>query len=143
MARPVESFVTAGPVMPTVLEHGLPRYFASDEALIDILDRYPHDLFDINQYAFDAEGQVSLTTGSRGRADGRAVLEAIRAGRLWVNLRSCEEAHPGLWAEVLRSFGDLAPGRRMALAVVTTPSISSTNSPVAKRRRGATSPRDG
>jgi hypothetical protein len=108
MARPVESFVT-GPAIPTVVDHELPRYFASDEALIDILDRYPHDLFDINHYAFDTDGQVSLTTGSRGRADGKSVLEAIRAGRLWVNLRSCEEAHPGLWAEVMRSFGSLAP----------------------------------
>ncbi len=108
MARPVESFVT-GPAIPTVVDHNLPRYFASDEALVDIFDRYPHDLFDINHYAFDTDGQVSLTTGSRGRADGRAVLEAIRAGRLWVNLRSCEEAHPGLWAEVMRSFCNLGP----------------------------------
>jgi hypothetical protein len=107
MTRPVESFVT-GPAIPTVVDHNLPRYFASDEALIDILDRYPHDLFDINHYAFDTDGQVTLSTGSRGRADGRAVLDAIRAGRLWVNLRSCEDAHPGLWAEVLRSFENLA-----------------------------------
>jgi hypothetical protein len=108
MVRPVESPV-AGPASPTVIQHNLPLYFASDEALVDILDRYPEELFDINHYAFDADGQVSLTTGTRGRADGRTVLEAIRAGRLWVNLRSCETAHPGLWAEVLRSFGNLAP----------------------------------
>lgn len=108
MTRPVESFVT-GSAIPTVVDHNLPRYLASDEALIDIFDRYPHDLFDINHYAFDTDGQVSLTIGSRGRADGLSVLEAIRAGRLWVNLRSCEDAHPGLWAEVVRSFGNLAP----------------------------------
>ncbi len=105
MTRPVESNVT-GPAIPTVIDHELPLYFASDAALVDILDRYPHELFDINHYAFDADGQVTLTTGSRGRADGRVVLEAIRAGRLWVNLRSCEQAHPGLWAEVLRAFGN-------------------------------------
>lgn len=104
MARPVESNVT-GPSIPTVIDHELPLYFASDEALADILDRYPHELFDINHYAFDTDGQVTLTTGSRGRADGKDVLEAIRAGRVWVNLRSCEEAHPGLWAEVVRAFG--------------------------------------
>jgi len=108
MTRSVESFVT-GPAMPTVVDHNLPRYFASDEALIDILDRYAHDLIDINHYAFDTDGQVTLSTGSRGRADGRAMLDAIRAGRLWVNLRSCEDAHPGLWAEVVRCFGKLAP----------------------------------
>ena len=56
MTRAVESFVT-GPAIPTVADHNLPRQFASDEALIDILDRCPHDLFDINHYAFDTDGQ--------------------------------------------------------------------------------------
>ncbi len=107
MARPVESSVTAltAPLKaPKTVEHDIPLYLASDEALIHILDRYPEELFDINSYDFDAEGQVSLTTGTRGRADARTVLAAIKAGRLWVNLRSCEEGHPGLWAEIQRWF---------------------------------------
>ncbi|MDP3492981.1 MAG: hypothetical protein Q8R82_07690 [Hyphomonadaceae bacterium] len=111
MTQSVESSVTAEAVLnaPKTVEHGIPLYLASDEALIHILDRYPEELFDINCYDFDAEGQVSLTTGTRGRADGRTVLNAIKAGRLWVNLRSCEDAHPGLWAEVQLAFGRLAP----------------------------------
>lgn len=115
MTQSVESSVTAaraqgtGVSAPKTVEHDIPLYLASDEALIHILDRYPEELFDINCYDFDAEGQVSLTTGTRGRADGRTVLSAIKAGRLWVNLRSCEEAHPGLWAEVQRALGQLAP----------------------------------
>lgn len=108
MARRVESFI-AGPAIPTVVDHRLPAYFASDEALIDILDRYPHELFDINHCALDAEEQVSLATDAQGRTDGRTILEAIRAGTLWVNLRSCEAEHPGLWAEAMRSFGNLTP----------------------------------
>ena len=107
MTHPVESSVTAltAPLKaPKTAEHDIPLYLASDEALIHILDRYPEELFDINCYDFDADGQVSLTTGTRGRADGRAVLNAIKAGRLWVNLRSCETAHPGLWAEIQRWF---------------------------------------
>ncbi len=111
MTQSVESSVTADAVLnaPKTVEHGIPLYLASDEALIHILDRYPEELFDINCYDFDAEGQVSLTTGTRGRADGRTVLNAIKAGRLWVNLRSCEDAHPGLWAEVQLAFQRLAP----------------------------------
>ena len=111
MTHSVESSVTAGQALtaPKTVEHDIPLYLASDEALIHILDRYPEDLFDINCYDFDSDGQVSLTTGTRGRADGRAVLNAIKAGRLWVNLRSCEIAHPGLWAEVQRAFLHLAP----------------------------------
>ena len=103
MTHPVESSVTARKG-PKTAQHDIPHYLASDEALIHILERYPEELVDINCYDFDAEGQVSLTTGTRGRADARAVLAAIKAGRLWVNLRSCEIAHPGLWAEIQRWF---------------------------------------
>ena len=98
-----------GVEIPTVVHHDVPAYLASDEALIHLLDRYPAHLFDINRYEFDAEGRVSLTTGTRGEASGRAVLAAIKAGQLWVNLRSCEEAHPGLWAEVMQAFCKLQP----------------------------------
>lgn len=98
-----------GVTVPTVLDHEVPTYLASDEALIHLLDRYPAELFDINRYTYDADGQVSLATGTRGEASGREVLEAIRAGELWVNLRSCEDAHPGLWAEVMQAFGKLQP----------------------------------
>lgn len=106
MTRTIESNMT-GVAVPTALEHDIPAYLASDEALVHILDRYPEHLFDINRYEFDAEGQVSLTTGTRGNASGRAMLDAIKAGKLWVNLRSCEDAHPGLWAEVMLAFGKL------------------------------------
>ena len=108
MTRTVESKMT-GVSVPKTVDHDVPLYLASDEALIHLLDRYPADLFDINRYAFDADGQVKLTTGTRGEASGRTVLEAIKAGRLWVNLRSCEDAHPGLWAEVMQAFGRLQP----------------------------------
>lgn len=54
MTCPVESLVT-GPAIPTVVDHNVPSYFASYKALIDILDRYPHDLFDTNHYALDTD----------------------------------------------------------------------------------------
>lgn len=100
MAHPVESSVTTGDVLtaPKAVEHGIPSYLASDEALIHILDRYPGVLFDINCYDFGGDAQVSRTTGTRDCTVGRTVLNAVKAGRLWVNLRFCEEVHPGLWA---------------------------------------------
>jgi len=108
MTRTVESKMT-GVAIPTVLDHDVPTYLASDEALVHLLDRYPEHLFDINQYEFDSEGQVSLTTGTRGKSSGRDVLAAIKASQLWVNLRRCEDAHPGLWAEVMEAFWKLQP----------------------------------
>jgi hypothetical protein len=78
--------------------------FATDEALAAVLDRYPAELFDINLYDYDEEGQVSLRTGARGRLDGAALLAAIQQGRLWVNLRSVETGWPELWAAAMAEF---------------------------------------
>ncbi|NBB64244.1 transcriptional regulator [Pseudomonas sp. ODNR1LW] len=78
--------------------------FAEDAALAAVLDRYPADLFDINLYDYDDAGQVSLRTGARGRLSGEELLEAIKQGRLWVNMRSVETAWPELWAAAMSEF---------------------------------------
>ena len=78
--------------------------FAEDAALAALLDRYPADLFDINLYDYDDEGQVSLRTGARGGLDGGRLLEAIRQGRLWVNLRGLETGWPELWAAAMAEY---------------------------------------
>lgn len=78
--------------------------FADDEALAAVLDRYPADLFDINLYDYDDEGQVSLRTGARGRLDGGQLLEAIQQGRLWVNMRDVERGWPELWRAAMIEF---------------------------------------
>jgi len=93
--------ITEARVHPhTLVEQG----FAEDEALAAVLDRYPADLFDINLYDYDAEGQVSLRTGARGRLSGAELLTAIQQGRLWVNLRNIEEGWPELWAAAMDEF---------------------------------------
>ncbi|WP_313005443.1 cupin-like domain-containing protein [Brevundimonas sp.] len=78
--------------------------FAEDAALAGVLDRYPAELFDINLYDYDDEGQVSLRTGARGRLDGGQLLEAIQQGRLWVNLRGVETGWPELWAAAMAEY---------------------------------------
>ena len=80
------------------------RGFASDAALSSLLDRYPADLFDINLYDYDDAGQVSLRTGARGRLSGEDLLEAIKQGRLWVNLREVERGWPELWDAALAEY---------------------------------------
>lgn len=80
------------------------RGFATDAALAEVLDGYPAELFDINLYDYDHEGQVSLRTGARGRLSGERLLEAIQGGRLWVNLRRVETGWPTLWAAAMEAF---------------------------------------
>jgi len=93
--------ITEAKVHPhSLIEQG----FATDEALAAMLDRYPAELFDINLYDYDEEGQVSLRTGARGRLDGAELLAAIQQGRLWVNLREVETGWPELWAAAMGEF---------------------------------------
>lgn len=95
-----------GPIAQAgVIAHDLiAQGFAEDAALAALLDRYPAELFDINLYDYDDEGQVSLRTGARGRLDGGQLLEAIQQGRLWVNLRDVETGWPELWAAAMAEF---------------------------------------
>lgn len=89
--------------------------FASDEALADLLDRYPAELFDINLYDYDEDGQSRLRTGARGQLSGVELLEAIKQGRLWVNLRSVERGWPELWQAAMGEFAAIQvryPGLR-------------------------------
>jgi hypothetical protein len=112
--------------------HGLVEQgFASDEALAEILHRYPADLIDINLYDYDAEGQVSLRTGDKGDLTGDRLLAAIQGGRLWVNLRNAEAGCPELWASAMGEFRRIQatyPGMR----AVTNAGQLIISSPVAK-----------
>lgn len=96
----------AGPIREAAVHaHGLnAQGFAEDAWLAALLDRCPADLFDINLYDYDAEGQVSLRTGARGRLSGAELLEAIKAGRLWVNIRNAQAAAPDLWDAAMGEF---------------------------------------
>lgn len=85
------------------------RGFATDEALAQVLDRYPAELFDINLYDYDDKGQVTLRTGARGKLTGDKLLEAIQARRLWVNLRDARKAVPGCGPPPWMSSGRLRP----------------------------------
>lgn len=102
----------AGPIARAgVHPHSLDRPgSAEDAALADLLDRYPAELFDINLYDYDDEGQVSLRTGARGRLNGAQLLEAIQQGRLWVNLRDVETGWPELWAAAMAEFKTVEAG---------------------------------
>ena len=96
----------AGPITEAkVHPHSLVEQgFADDARLAETLDRYPAELFDINLYDYDDEGQVSLRTGARGRLNGAELLAAIQQGRLWVNLRGVETGWPELWAAAMTEF---------------------------------------
>ena len=119
------------PSKPLVFDHPVGEQgLATDAALAALLDRYPEKLLDINAYSYDDEGQVSLTTGSRGRAEGAVLLAAIKAGRLWVNLRDIQDAHPALWDEIAAPFAELT--RSMGVRPIKTTGQLILSSPATK-----------
>jgi len=99
-----------GPIQKcAVFSHGLESAdFTSDEALAALLDRYPSELIDINEYSYDANGQVSLRAGARGDLSGCELLAAVRQSRLWINLRGIEDQWQPLWARASDAFSDIA-----------------------------------
>lgn len=94
---------------PMSFRHGLiDTGLFEDEALAELLDRYPAELYDINLFDFDAEGQVQMRTGVRGRLPGREVLAGIKEGRVWVQLRRVEEHYGALGAAMRQAFRQIA-----------------------------------
>ena len=74
--------------IPMTFEHRLAETgLFDDDRLAKVLDRYPAELFDINLFEFDADGQMRIQTGARGRLPGSEVLEGVKEGRVWLRER--------------------------------------------------------
>jgi hypothetical protein len=108
MQHRIEENVTK-PAIPVRVEHDIPAYLSSDEALVHILNRYPAELVDISRYDFGDNGNIVWTAGQRGHAAGETVLDAVKSGQLCLTLNDIETAHPGLWAEVRLAVAGLDP----------------------------------
>lgn len=87
-----------------LLETGL----VDDDALVRVLERYPDELIDINLFDHDDASGGNLRTGSRGGLDGAAVLEAVKHGRVWVQLRGVQQNYRELGQAVRSAFGEIA-----------------------------------
>jgi hypothetical protein len=80
----------------------------SDEALAEALDRCPPELYDINLFEFDAEGQHVMTTGTRGRLGGAAVLDGLKQGRVWMQMRRATQQFPAWGAAIDQAYREIA-----------------------------------
>lgn len=94
-----------------LLETGL----FEDDALARQLERHPEELCDINLFDYDEQGQAILRTGTKGRRDGPALLEAVKAGRVWCQMRRIQDHYPELGEVMAQAFAELServPGFR-------------------------------
>lgn len=79
-----------------------------DEALVRVLERHPDALMDINLFDSDDATGRNLRTGARGGLDGAQVLEAVKHGRVWVQLRGVQQHYPELGRAVRSAFKEIA-----------------------------------
>lgn len=94
---------------PITAHHNLhERPMFSDEGLAELLDRYPREAF--NLYTMDNSREAGAETfrkGVPGNLSGEKILEAVKAGRLWINLRNAN-AHLPEYSDLCgEMFGEL------------------------------------
>lgn len=90
------------------------RKMFSDDGLADLLDRYPREAF--NLYTMDNTpfgAKESFRRGVVGDLSGEEILEAVRRGMLWVNLRRANdhvEEYEALCDEMFGEIDTRTPG---------------------------------
>ncbi|MHB8528430.1 MAG: hypothetical protein ACYC8V_02835 [Caulobacteraceae bacterium] len=70
------------------------REMFADEALAETLDRYPRERLGVFTMGADPADWTSWRRGEAGALPGPALLAAVRAGRLWLNLRNADTFLP-------------------------------------------------
>ena len=65
--------------------HKAPMF--SDEALVEVLDRYPRHRLGMFTMGHDLIDWRSWRRGDPGKMTGEQLMEAVREGRIWLNLR--------------------------------------------------------
>jgi len=90
-------------------EHGLhERAMFSDEGLADVLDRYPRQALGVFTMGQDPVAWDTWRRGMAGDLSGAELLEAAKAGRIWLNLRAANQHIPEYAALSDEIFADKA-----------------------------------
>lgn len=79
-----EAFLTT----PLVFDHGLlETQEFNEDAIAALLETHPDDLTDVNINEIYPDGTSKVRTGTRGGLSGHELLDQVKAGRIWINLR--------------------------------------------------------
>ncbi len=85
-----------------------------DDGLVNLLDRYPRERLAIWRFGPQTGPYATLELGSAGDVAGRDILDVLRAGNIWINLRAASDHLPALASigDALFSAIEAASGRR-------------------------------
>ncbi|PHR56460.1 MAG: hypothetical protein COA43_13760 [Robiginitomaculum sp.] len=80
----------------------------TDEALIELLDKHPHNMLDVCTMGEHEIYQNQFRTGDFRDCDSATLLQAVKDGRLWLNVRRAMNLHPEYNALLKEMYGALA-----------------------------------
>lgn len=80
----------------------------SDEALAELLDKHPINQLDVCAISDHPVYQYKFRTGDVRDVDGKTLIEAVKAGEIWMNLRKAMNIHPEYNAVLENMYGELA-----------------------------------
>ncbi|WP_026942426.1 hypothetical protein [Hellea balneolensis] len=92
-------------------EHGLKDTgLFTDEALIELLNKHPKNMLDVcTMGAADSELYPNkFQTGDFRDVDGKVLLEAAKAGKVWINVRRGMNIHPEYKTVLDKMYGGIA-----------------------------------
>jgi len=89
------------------------RSLFDDDGLAAILDGYPREKLGVYTMGDDPVEWRTWRAGSAGDLTGAEILAAVKAGRIWLNLRSMNlvnEAFEGIRSEIFQELEGASPG---------------------------------
>ncbi|WP_417482025.1 hypothetical protein [Maricaulis sp.] len=105
---------------PTVVRHNYhEHHLFSDMALAALIERHPRELIDFCTMGDDATDHDSWRAGDPGALTGMELIEAVRKGKLWLNLRHAmdlDEQYRPIFDAMLADMKRANPGFRPLLA---------------------------
>lgn len=80
----------------------------TDEALADLLDRHPRSHLDVCTLGDHPVYEYKFKSGDARNVDGATLIEAVKAGAIWMNLRKAMNLHPEYKAVLDQMYGELS-----------------------------------
>jgi len=80
----------------------------TDEALAELLDKHPRKFLDVCTLSDHPIYEYKFRTGDAQDVDGKTLIEAAKAGSIWMNLRKAMNMHPEYKAVLDEMYGELA-----------------------------------
>ena len=98
---------------PVEIAHRLHEHpLLQEEALAELINRVPRAHYDICTMGL-VNGKREWREGEKGNLDGRQVIEAIRSGRIWINMRRLhlvDKAYADLLGDIFAEIEARVPG---------------------------------